>query len=450
MNILATPLGWVMKFCYHIISNYGIALLLFTFFTRLIVFPLNIKQQKSTAKMSILQPEIQKLQNKYKNDKEKLNEETMKLYSKEKINPMASCLPMIITLVILWSLIPVVYGPLTYVSDANKDNVAATNTLITNIYNVSTDVKSAGTTFEKLVESAGNDKDALAKELKNEKYSKAKKLSESNEAQFNQVITAIMKHPDIDEFILDESKIPQKLVNSRPELTIFDFVKKDNGKYEDIIPYEDVRNAAKEFKYEIFGVSLGKIPSLKSLTALVPIISAVLQLLTTIISQRFQKKNNPAMSQQNMGCAMNAMLYGMPLFSLWICFSFPIGLGLYWIYSSLFALIQTIILNKFYSPDRIKEMVKKDMAKQKKKNKGKGKMSMMEKAMAMQNGQDPKKLEQKDDDDNDEDKKLTKAERRELQNKRLEEARKRMAEKYGDEYLDDAGKDSSDKNKRNK
>ncbi|MGN1134250.1 MAG: YidC/Oxa1 family membrane protein insertase [Oscillospiraceae bacterium] len=440
MNILATPLGWVMKFCYHLISNYGIALLLFTFITRLIVFPLNIKQQKSTAKMSMLQPEIEKLQKKYKNDKEKLNEETMKLYSKEKINPMASCLPMLITLVILWSLIPVVYGPLTYVSDANKDNVAATNTLITNIYNAATEVKSADTSFEKLIEKADNDKDALAKELKKDKYSKTKKLANNNEAQFNQVVSAIMNHPDLDKFILDESKVPQKLVNSRPELTIFDFVKKDNGKYADVIPYKDVREAAKEFKYEIFGVSLGKIPSMKSLTALVPIISAVLQLLTTIISQRYQKKNNPAMSQQNMGCAMNAMLYGMPLFSLWICFSFPIGLGLYWIYSSLFSLIQTIVLNKFYSPDRIKEMVKKDMAKQKKKNKKNGKMSMMEKALAMQNGQDVKKIEQNDDDDEDEDRKLTKAERRELQNKRLEEARKRMAEKYGDEYTDNTDK----------
>lgn len=439
MNILATPLGWVMKFCYHLISNYGIALLLFTFITRLIVFPLNIKQQKSTAKMSMLQPEIEKLQKKYKNDKEKLNEETMKLYSKEKINPMASCLPMLITLVILWSLIPVVYGPLTYVSDANKDNVAATNTLITNIYNAATEVKSADTSFEKLIEKADNDKDALAKELKKDKYSKTKKLANNNEAQFNQVVSAIMNHPDLDKFILDESKVPQKLVNSRPELTIFDFVKKDDGKYADVIPYKDVREAAKEFKYEIFGVSLGKIPSMKSLTALVPIISAVLQLLTTIISQRYQKKNNPAMSQQNMGCAMNAMLYGMPLFSLWICFSFPIGLGLYWIYSSLFSLIQTIVLNKFYSPDRIKEMVKKDMAKQKKKNKKNGKMSMMEKALAMQNGQNVKNIEQNDDDD-DEDRKLTKAERRELQNKRLEEARKRMAEKYGDEYTDNTDK----------
>ena len=61
MNILATPLGWVMKLCYEIISNYGIALLLFTFITRLVVFPLNIKQQKSTARMAMLNPQLEKL-----------------------------------------------------------------------------------------------------------------------------------------------------------------------------------------------------------------------------------------------------------------------------------------------------------------------------------------------------------------------------------------------------
>ena len=133
MNILATPLGWVMKLCYEIISNYGIALLLFTFITRLVVFPLNIKQQKSTARMAMLNPQLEKLRKKYKNDKEKLNEETMKLYSKENVNPMSSCLPMLITLVILWSLIPVIYGPLTYVSDADKGHVESSNTLISRL-----------------------------------------------------------------------------------------------------------------------------------------------------------------------------------------------------------------------------------------------------------------------------------------------------------------------------
>ena len=136
-----------------------------------------------------------------------------------------------------------------------------------------------------------------------------------------------------------------------------------------------------------------------------------------------------------MGGSMKIMLYAMPLFSLWIGFSFPAGLGLYWIYSSLFALLQTIILNVLYTPDRVQEMVKKDIAKQKKKNK---KPSMMERAMAMQNQQNGTAVSKAadDDDDDGEERKLSKAEAKELQRQRLNEARRRMAEKYGEEYND--------------
>ena len=72
---------------------------------------------------------------------------------------------------------------------------------------------------------------------------------------------------------------------------------------------------------------------------------------------------------------MKIMLYGMPIFSLWIGFSYPAGLGLYWCYSSLFALGQTIVLNKIYTPEHVAELVQKDIAKQKKK----GKPTLMEK-----------------------------------------------------------------------
>lgn len=434
MNILATPLGWIMKLCYELISNYGIALLIFTLITRLVVFPLNIKQQKSTAKMSMLTPELEKLKKKYKNNKEKLNEETMKLYSKESVNPMASCLPMVITLVILWSLIPVIYGPLTYVSDANKDNVEATNTLITEIYTLSSDVKDQNTTFDAIIKEIGEDNAKLKEEFKKDKYKGINKLDPSGD-EWTKIIEAVKREPTIDKFITNPDKVSENLVKSRPELVIFDIVKKENGKYADIIPddYKDVREAAEDFNYEFLGLSLGTIPKWGfNLTVLIPIISAVLQLLCTIISQRFQKKNNPAAVQ--MGGSMKVMLYAMPLFSLWIGFSFPAGLGLYWIYSSLFALVQTIVLNVIYTPEKVKAMVDKDRAKAKKKNK----QSFMERAMAAQNQQNgnTSSIVDLDDDDDGEERKLSKAEAKELQRKRLNEARRRMAEKYGDEYDD--------------
>lgn len=442
MSLLATPLGWIMKGCYALVHNYGLALFIFTVITRLVTLPLQVKQQKSQAKISMIQPELEKLKKKYAKNQEKLNEETMLLYSKKGINPMASCLPMIITMVILFSMIPVIYGPLTYVSDLDKDSVEKSNTLITNLATMSTEIKSKDTSIEELLkgfEEEGKEDiyAALRETLSNkDEYKKTAKAIDSDN-EWENVLKAVEKHNDIDKFITNEKYVSQNLAQSRPELVTFDFVdkNKENAKYADILP-DDVRKEAEEFKYEFFGLSLGAIPKIKSPLIVIPLLSFILQLACTVISQLFMKKNNPAAA--NMGGSMKIMLYIMPFFSLWIAFAYPAGLGLYWIYSSLFALLQTIFLNVVYTPQHVQELVEKEMEKEKKKRKN-GKQSFMEKAIEIQreqNGQAKAKsyVEEDEDDDDGEEKKLSKAELKELQRKKLNEARKRMAEKYGDEY----------------
>ena len=84
-NLVAIPLGWIMKGCYYIFKNYGVALLVFTFITRAIVFPLNIKQQKSTARTAMLKPKLEQLEKKYGKNKQKLQEEQMALYNEAKM-----------------------------------------------------------------------------------------------------------------------------------------------------------------------------------------------------------------------------------------------------------------------------------------------------------------------------------------------------------------------------
>ena len=186
--------------------------------------------------------------------REKLNEETMKLYSKENVNPMASCLPMVITMVILFSLIPVIYGPLTYISNADKDDVKASNELITNLYVASDEIKSKDSSIEKLIaeyeKEGGKDPyEALKDDLKDkDKYPKTAKSIDSD-SEWNNFIEAIKKHSDIDKFILDENNVSKSLAQSRPELITFDFVEKENGKYADVLP-ESVRKEAEDINYE--------------------------------------------------------------------------------------------------------------------------------------------------------------------------------------------------------
>ena len=170
---------------------------------------------------------------------------------------------------------------------------------------------------------------------------------------------------------------------------------------------------------------------------LVPVLSFVFQLIMTFVSQYFTKKNNPSAADAMGG--MKIMLYIMPIFSLIITFNFPVGLGIYWVMSSVVGLGQTVFLNMVYTPEHVEELIKKEDAKRKKS----GKKSFMERALeAQQQGLEGRKSTSDDDaDDDDEDdteeKKLSKAELKELQRKKLNEARKRMAEKYGDEYKED-------------
>lgn len=91
----------VLLYFYNLTGNYGVAIIILTLIVKAITFPLTQKQIKSTKVIQDIQPELKKLQEKYKNDKEKLNEETMKLWQENKVNPLAGCLPLLVQFPVL-------------------------------------------------------------------------------------------------------------------------------------------------------------------------------------------------------------------------------------------------------------------------------------------------------------------------------------------------------------
>ena len=91
-NFLGNILGYLLWFFYTLINNYGVAIILFTVFTKVLIFPFSIKQQKSMAANSKMQLKLKELQKKYGNDKVKYQQEMQKLYEKEGINPASGCL----------------------------------------------------------------------------------------------------------------------------------------------------------------------------------------------------------------------------------------------------------------------------------------------------------------------------------------------------------------------
>ena len=115
MNIIYKILGEVLRFIYNFTGNFGWAIIIFTVLVRLCMLPLTIKQQKSMDNMQKIQPELNALQKKYQHDKDKLNQETMKLYEKYQVNPMGGCLPLLIQMPILLAIYGVIQNPITYV-----------------------------------------------------------------------------------------------------------------------------------------------------------------------------------------------------------------------------------------------------------------------------------------------------------------------------------------------
>lgn len=128
-----------MKLIYDTIAfqSYGLTLIYFTIFVRILLFPLNLKQQKSLIKNQELQPEIEELRRLYKNDKEKFNEEQMKLYQKYNVNPMAGCLPMLIQFPLIISLYRIVTQPLTYISGVSASALTALRNFVAGAQNIS-------------------------------------------------------------------------------------------------------------------------------------------------------------------------------------------------------------------------------------------------------------------------------------------------------------------------
>lgn len=276
MSIIYAPFGWILSFCYELVGNYGWALVVFTIFTRLVMVPLAITQQKGMAKQTRLQPKIKKIQQKYAGNQAKINEEMNALYQREGFSSMgAGCLPLAIQFPIMMGLYGVIYKPLTYVLHINKDTVK----LLT---------------------------DALG-ELSGRAASSAElqvisKISE-NASQFTNVGS-------------------------------------------------DVIETIAKFHFSFLGINMADIPNFKEFSILwiIPILSGVTSLMTSAVSFIRQRKTNPEMTKNPM---MGCMSFGMPLFSVYLAFQFPAGIGIYWIMSNILMFFQTLIVGYTHSPKNV-------------------------------------------------------------------------------------------------
>jgi len=344
-----------MWLCYHLTNNYGVALFLFTLLTKLALVPLSLKQQRSSAKMMAIQPYMLEIQNKYKDNPEKMNTEIMKLYQKTGGSPMSGCLPMLIQMPILFGLIEVIYRPIKHILRLPAEVI---------------------TTIENKVLELG-----LVPSLNGLNHAQIKAVQAINE-------------------------------NAAPFMEI--------GQEH----IDKVLNLNMNF----FGMNLGLTPEWGMFADIlkgqfnpllfVPVLSGVSALAATLISMRMSSASSVSENTNAAGgVGMKGMMFMMPVFSFAIACSVPAGVGIYWFYSNILGLVQTILLNKFCNPRELAEKQKQELA-------AVIQIQQIEEDQATQTTACTESKTQ-----------------REANRKKLELARKRDAERYGEEYVPVADSD---------
>ena len=218
-------------------------------------------------------------------------------------------------------------------------------------------------------------------------------------------------------------------VSSNAELVITNIIQGNNTDYSpdlfaNIFSAEQME-LIRNFDIKFLGVNLGEVPTFTWPILLIPILSGVTSLLVSIFSMRQQKKNGMMDGQAAAGMGMmKGMMYIMPIFSTWIAFSLPTGVAFYWIISNILSFVQSIFLYTFYSPEKVRAKVEEEMkTKKKKPSRYQQAVAKAREQQAIASGKPLPKKESGQDNG------------KELSaNQRIALARKRMAEKYGDDY----------------
>lgn len=337
---IASVLGWILNGIYEFldlfgIQNVGLVIILFTFISRGLMIPLTIKQQKFTKLSSKMNPEIQKIQAKYKGKKDeeslkKQQAETQAIYEKYGASPTAGCLPMLIQLPIMFALYRVIYNVPGYVND------------IKILYsNVASAIIGTDGYIDIMTEFANN------VSVKTGFFTDVTVDATYNSAYSNHIIDILAKFKS-EQWIELVEKFPsiQNIIETNSQVIL------------------DINR---------FGsLNILDNPGIAFPAILVPILAAVLQF---IQGKQIQSVNPSSSSSTDnpMGSTMSTMNNIMPIMSGVFCVMLPIGVGLYWVAGSLFAIAQQFIINKYMEKIDVETLIEKNVMKV---NKKKAKMGI--------------------------------------------------------------------------
>ena len=295
-DIVTVPFGFILKVLYDLTTNYGIAIILFSILVKLVLLPMNAKGKKSMMKMSRLTPDIERIKKKYPDDTNKQQQLTQELYKKEGVSTCSGCLWSFIPLLILFPLYTVIRQPIEYMLGETAENAAV-------IVDV---IKTA------------------APELfgKNDFY--AEMVAARHIPDFVEQIRAAL--PEISEATLAG-------VN-------FDFLGIDLGKQPSI-------NVFAWEAYDWANIGLFLLPLLSAASSVLSMLISNKQNDSIVTNEKgIQDKEAAKNSQQNQ--TAKTMMWMMPIMSLWIGFTVPAALSVYWLISGVLGTITDTFMTRHY------------------------------------------------------------------------------------------------------
>ena len=293
IDTLLRALGAGFYFLYNTIGfhNFGLTIIFFTVITKLILFPLTLKSQKSSQEMNALQPEVKRIQEKYKNDKEKQNQEIQALYKENNVSCMGGCLPMLLQFPILIALYSVLRRPLTLV-------VGKTTEAILSLVN------SLPAEMQKVVAYTSN-------------TTTFDKINQVNELK---LVNFLTNNPGY----LNGNVTSSDLINLK-------FLGLNLGEVPTIKP--DL----------LFGEQMWVYLPLLLIRIVGVIMTVISQKLMTPPQPKDDKKKDEKNPMGNMG---NMMKYMIPGMTLYFSFILPAGMGFYWINTYVFQIFTQLYINK--------------------------------------------------------------------------------------------------------
>ena len=289
-DIVKIPFGYLMDWLYTLTSNYGVALILFSLIVKLILLPAGIKSKKNSLATARLQPEVNALKDKYGDDQQKINQATMELYKEEGVSMGGGCLWSLLPLLILLPLYYIIREPITYVLHNPRSVSAAIVAFMQ-----ASGANLGSNSFYAQLAAAGH-------------------IGEFEQALRNVAVTAAANLRQID--------------------------------------------------FQFLGIDLGAIPTFRFWEAkgwaemglcLIPVVSAAFQLVSMLVSQKMNNSvTTNADGEQDKDAAkaanqtMTTMMFIFPLTSLWIGYSMPAAMSIYWIAQALFGTVQDVWMTLHY------------------------------------------------------------------------------------------------------